>query len=419
MLIFTAAVVLIIGSIFFAGMPQPASAQSGPFRSYQLRVYCEDLPAASFWHEADKTSMGVDVTCAGNCPGEGWVPLADALARFPAEVRTVLTSMAEKNPAAACVLDEKKPPDKKANCEKTGPYDMPWFDPSNPGCKNLQNTRMNANWTPAQGGTCTFTLTACNRMVSTDIVGIVQRKNGTIVSTNGGVLGWTPQQNAAAGFTPITRSECTTELYYKYSNVEPRGTVCCDIWNEAVSAGSGCNPEKDADCDGLPNERDNWINSHPYYAPYALMNPEDGANFDPANFDPRPPGLSWDEVMPNEPCKGCKWVALSGKLTCSPDKYKKMPESRKRDHEYKVTWTCPTSGVQRVVTKRVAAKFPCTPPKRPTPTSSAFRPASLQIFSSGFLTNPSLAALPGFWAKPCVGSQLDSNLSARFEEEED
>lgn len=168
-----------------------------------------------------------------------------------------------------------------------------------------------------------------------------------------------PNDLAAVGIRPIKQSECNTQLDDAEFGDHPN-KVCCDIWREGVSAGSGCNPETDADCDGLPNDRDSFLNARPYYAP-PRPGSVDGqffqgnvADSDPANFDPRPAGLNWDELMPNEPCKRCKWVALSGKLTCSPD--------GRTEHEYKATWACPSSGVQRVVTKRAPASAHCTPP---------------------------------------------------------
>jgi hypothetical protein len=252
------------------------------------------------------------------------------------------------------------PENKKPECKARGEYDVPWFDPSAEGCQQLQDTRMNANWTSANGGTCTLTLTACNYTVLTYGINLVSSKNGKLEPTSVAGITPTPAQLAAMGIRPIQRSECTTQLYDALVGDHP-GKVCCDIWREGVNSGNSCNPETDADCDGLPNDRDNFINSQPYYAPprpgsYHESFFQGASDFNPANFDPRPEGLSWDEVMPNEPCKKCKWVAQSGKLTCSPD--------GRTEHEYKATWVCPTTGAQRVVTKRAPASAPCTPPRR-------------------------------------------------------
>ena len=249
---------------------------------------------------------------------------------------------------------EKTPPPK---CKERGPNDVPWFDPSAEGCQQLQDTVMNANWTAANGGTCTLTLTACNYTVLTYAINLVSEKNGKLEAQNIAGITATPAEVAAMGIRPVRRSECTAQLYDAQFGDHP-GKVCCDIWREGVGA-RGCNPETDADCDGLPNDRDHYINTEPYYAPprpgsFQESFSPGSTDPNPANFDPRPPGLSWDELMPNEPCKKCKWTALSGKLTCSPD--------GRAEHEYKATWVCPSSGVTRTVTKRAPASVPCTPP---------------------------------------------------------
>lgn len=261
----------------------------------------------------------------------------------------------------ACEGTDPPPPEKEpAKCKQRGEYDVPWFDPSAEGCQQLQDTRINANWTSANGGSCTLTLTACNYTVLTYAINLVSTKNGKLEPTSVAGITPTPTQLAAMGIRPIGRSECTAQLYDALVGDHPN-KVCCDIWREGVSTGSGCNPETDADCDGLPNNRDNYINSEPYHAPprpgsYQETLSEGKPDFNPADFDPRPEGLSWDELMPNEPCKKCKWTATSGRLTCSLD--------GRTEHEYKATWVCPTTGVQRTVTKRAPASAPCTPPPR-------------------------------------------------------
>lgn len=50
------------------------------------------------------------------------------------------------------------------------------------------------------------------------------------------------------------------------------------------------------------------------------------------------------------------------------------------------------------------------PQPLPTPTPRTFRPTLPQIFGSGLFTNPGVAVPAGFWTKPCIGSQLESNL---------
>ena len=132
-LISTSALVIMVGAIFFAGKPELSSAQNAPFKSYQLRVFCGNsaIPTEAFWHDVGEDSMGVNVRCAGNCPG-GKVPLADALAGLPAAVSAALMAKVENAPAGkvGCVAggsDGKKPPKaqptpspkcESAKCEK-------------------------------------------------------------------------------------------------------------------------------------------------------------------------------------------------------------------------------------------------------------------------------------------------------------
>lgn len=128
-LISTSVLVIMIGAIFFAGKPQPLYAQNAPFKSYQLRVFCENaqVATATFWYDVKEQSMGLKSICAGNCP-EGTVTIADALAGLPPEVSAALKAMVEKhqeNAAAgkgqslACLRDGKEPPpeDKNPKCE--------------------------------------------------------------------------------------------------------------------------------------------------------------------------------------------------------------------------------------------------------------------------------------------------------------
>lgn len=96
-IILLSALLLMIGAIFLVGKPQPSSAQNAPFKSYQLRVFCGNsaIPTEAFWHDVGEDSMGVNVRCAGNCPG-GTVPLEAALAGLPAAVSAALKAMVEK-----------------------------------------------------------------------------------------------------------------------------------------------------------------------------------------------------------------------------------------------------------------------------------------------------------------------------------
>ncbi|RPH75855.1 MAG: hypothetical protein EHM80_15620 [Nitrospiraceae bacterium] len=118
---------MMIGAIFLAVKPELSSAQNAPYRSYQLKVYCENsqVASATFWHDVG-TSMGLKQICAGNCP-RGTVPLAEALAGLPAEVSAALKAKVDKhqeNAAAGkgrpliCLRDGKKSPDDKCQPDK-------------------------------------------------------------------------------------------------------------------------------------------------------------------------------------------------------------------------------------------------------------------------------------------------------------
>ena len=358
--VITLTIVTIVLAFLFSLVGLSSSGQQqeiSPNRKPACSIFCGNTP--------DYIVLGQPPKCWGgplpagqagnqskNWSKEDWKAVCQ---RLRANSQRNSSCAAFKALMATCDGNETPPPDKEpTKCKERGEYDVPWFDPSAPGCQQLQETRLNANWSATNGGTCTITLTACNYTVATHTLNYVTNENGKLTDTSAGP-GITAEQLAAMGVRPIRRSECTTQVYLAsfpdYPNV-----VCCDIWREGVRADSGCNPEQDADCDGLPNNRDAWLNSQPYYAPPRPGSPQDtgAADFNPADFDPRPPGLSWDELMPNEPCKKCKWTATSGRLTCSPD--------GRKEHEYKATWVCPSSGAQRTVTKRAPASAPCTPP---------------------------------------------------------
>ena len=352
----------VVAAVIFTSAKQRSSAQQDPIRKQPAcTMYCGEGP--------DTFSLGAKPCWGGPLPADN---AGDHFNGLPEETQAVICrSLLSNHANASCPavktilglckeknLPKDEPEKPKPPCKERGEYDMPWFDPSAEGCQKLQETRMEATWNSAGGGTCTLRLRACNYVVLTMSVKYVERplKYGSSFSVSPGVQ-VPPEQH-------ITRAECTPQLYAILWGEEYPGTVCCDIWDEGVRAGSGCNPETDADCDGLPNDRDDFLNSTPYYAPprpdsYQGETFQGSGDFNRANFDPRPSGLSWDELMPNEPCKKCKWMATSGKLTCSPD--------GRADHEYKATWVCPSSGSTKTVTKRAPASAPCAPPLRSTP----------------------------------------------------
>jgi hypothetical protein len=135
LLISTSVFVMVIGAIVLAVKPEPSSAQQAPYRSYQLKVFCENsqVASATFWHDIG-TSMGLKQLCAGNCAG-GTIRLAEALAGLPVAVSTALQTQVDKhqeNAAAGrgrvltCLgegsqpSDDKCQPDKGVLCESIG-----------------------------------------------------------------------------------------------------------------------------------------------------------------------------------------------------------------------------------------------------------------------------------------------------------
>jgi hypothetical protein len=140
----TIIMVFLIGSIFFAGKPQPSSAQNEGFASYQLLVFCESssVASATFWVNATeggtvgRPRMGLKTVCAGKKCGGGPVTLAQALAQLPANVSSAMQSkvdsyqekLGQEGSFLACLgINKEKPPDTKCDtkkaCEKIAAVD--------------------------------------------------------------------------------------------------------------------------------------------------------------------------------------------------------------------------------------------------------------------------------------------------------
>lgn len=133
-LISTSVLVMMIGAIFFAGVPELSAQKVDGFVLYEFYVYCGDsgLPSApGFTYEATEGGtegrplMGTHTFCVGNCGGDtGPVRLSDELAKLPAHAATGLQAMVDEYQANAtaekrltCVGEGKKPPeDKKPDC---------------------------------------------------------------------------------------------------------------------------------------------------------------------------------------------------------------------------------------------------------------------------------------------------------------
>jgi hypothetical protein len=139
--------------------------------------------------------------------------------------------------------------------------------------------------------------------------------------------------------------------------------VCCNKLRDAARTRSPCDPAKDIDCDGIPNQTDTsstYLDSAvvPQIDIYTIPTPTDVDRF--------PPGLDPDDAdfLPNATARDskgvgecpCKWQLVTGKLTCSKDGVS--------DHVYQAEWKCPSTGKTVMTTKRAGAKQECKPEKR-------------------------------------------------------
>jgi hypothetical protein len=129
--------------------------------------------------------------------------------------------------------------------------------------------------------------------------------------------------------------------------------VCCEKFREAVRTGHPCDPSKDLDCDGIPNNRDlagevlpdidtftGWDNTN---APIDLFPTRSG-------FDLGDPDFSPNKAARNSRGVGdcpCKWELIKGELKCSPP-------GRKLAY-YQATWRCPKTGAEVKTTKYISA----------------------------------------------------------------
>lgn len=319
-LISMSVLVMMIGAIFLAVKPELSSAQNAPYRSYQLKVYCENAQVASatFWHDVG-TSMGLKQICAGNCPG-GTVPLAAALAGLPAEVSAALQAKVDKhqeNAAAGngrpltCLRDGKEPqPEKK--CENP----LPWFDNSSTGgkgCKDVQALEIKVE----------------ERVVYLQMCG-----------------------RAVFAHDEKSTDDVLIEAYVialkEYMQSRVGDKVCCDRFREASRSDSSCDPRYDLDCDGRLNPSDRTDDGFP-----AIDTVTVAAGVRSGDFVPFPPWVMEDYknfVPPANKCD-CKWELLKSTRTCSPD--------GRSPHVYQARWRCPSSGNERFTRKQAPASANC------------------------------------------------------------
>lgn len=334
-LVYTVVLLAMIGAIFFAGKPEPSSAQDAPlsqqkapFKTYLLGVYCgsPEFPTAKFiYHVREERAMGSHEICAGKCGG-GIVSLADALAQLPAEVAAAFRAQVSQHeadaaagkgkPRLSCLKGgEKSPPEKK--CEKPAP----WLG-SSTDCTDVQRP------TTGISGADTVMVTVCGYVV------FVYKPN--------------PRMSEAG-------LEAYKQLVQETVKQQIGTRVCCEKLRQASRTEVPCSPGVDFDCDGKPDGADldtTTLSNAPLPDINLFATPKGAA------VDPFPEGLNPDDtdfLPPADKCD-CKWELVKGTLTCSPD-------GRQR-HVYQAHWRCPSTGNERFTRKEAAPSAPCTPPTR-------------------------------------------------------
>lgn len=134
-------------------------------------------------------------------------------------------------------------------------------------------------------------------------------------------------------------------------------TFCCDTFRRSIASGVPCDPSKDLDCDGVPNQSDRYRSGEAYYPDITVFTRAPGAKIDrfPTGLNPDDP-----DFLPNRAAREsrnvgecpCKWELTKGELKCSRD-------GRER-HVYLATWKCPVTGAEVITTKSVPASVPCS-----------------------------------------------------------
>jgi hypothetical protein len=133
-------------------------------------------------------------------------------------------------------------------------------------------------------------------------------------------------------------------------------TICCDRFREAVKSGRPCDPSKDLDCDGIPNQTDTRkIGNDVFPAVDAYIRAPG------ARIDPFPPGLDAEDpdFLPNRTARNskdvgdcpCKWQLIKGELKCG--------QGGQGRHVYLATWRCPTTKAEVITTKYASGQISC------------------------------------------------------------
>jgi hypothetical protein len=233
----------------------------------------------------------------------------DYMRNGPREVRTSICRQLRQGGgvctelAQYCSPEDRKPPDIK--CEKP----TPWFDTSD--CPDVQKT----------------------------LLKIDKRSASVNITMCGSVVGsfWLPRNSGPEVWERI-RAE--NEPYW------PR-QVCCTKFRQAVRSGMPCNPRKDLDCDGKPNDADNRPEEYRIPADASIDRFPPNFNVLDPDFLPHSTGRASKGVGD---CP-CKWELVTGKLICSPD--------GKQPHEYRATFRCPSTKAEVSTVKTAPATAPC------------------------------------------------------------
>jgi hypothetical protein len=135
--------------------------------------------------------------------------------------------------------------------------------------------------------------------------------------------------------------------------------ICCSSMLNASRTGKPCDPAKDIDCDGRPNQSDidsTSVGGYPL-PDINLTATSTGADIDPypAGFDPNDPDFRPERTARNSKGVGdcpCKWELIRGDLKCGA--------GGNQSHVYTATWRCPITKAEVTTIKETAATTPCS-----------------------------------------------------------
>ena len=239
-----------------------------------------------------------------------------------------LAALCEKDKLPKDKLPEKdKPPEKKCEPPRDRNTIPPWFNKDAP-CNNRQRATYSWGQNRRDPTKYSISISICGQVIPRYVSNVVVELTSTGV---------------------------------RYFN------VCCDSWQQAIDSGSPCDPLRDIDCDGTPNENDG--------APFR------SASLAPRSDDfvsnpPLTPALPfWRKVQEGMPdqsgCKDCKWELVGVNYTCEHQVVRTGRRSERVDAKYKyeATWKCPATGQTEVTDESATMEgLRCpTPPNRSWP----------------------------------------------------